>query len=490
MKPVDFVIAAVVAAYLAVRWRRLSREGRALLAVVAAGLAVYGTGVVALPNFEHVIKDVGTSLGSWTYLLVGVMAFAETGAFLGFVAPGEVTVIVGGVVAGQGKIDVVVLIGLVWVAAVAGDMTSYYLGRRLGREFMVRHGGRVRVTPERLDKVEDFFARRGGTTILVGRFIGIVRQLAPFLAGSTRMPFRRFVPYDVLAAGLWSTTFVLLGYVFWQSFDQVAAIAKNGALALGGAVVLVAAVIAVIRHRHDLQRRALATRGGRAVAGLVRFAWDRMTPGNLGLELTTLLAVVAVGLFAFFGYLQAVQDGGLTPGDRQALEIAANLRSGPGLSAARVLTWWGAAPVAWSLILLAAAWLARHGRRLEAGVLLAGLALTALLVYLVKVGVDRPRPPHPLTRTLDPSFPSGHTAYATALVAAAVALWRGEPAVRRWSIVLVAVALAVVVGLTRIYLRAHYLSDVVAGAGLTAAIFAGCGTLALVVDFVRHTEGR
>jgi undecaprenyl-diphosphatase len=85
------------------------------------------------------------------------------------------------------------------------------------------------------------------------------------------------------------------------------------------------------------------------------------------------------------------------------------------------------------------------------------------------------------------SFPSGHTAYAVGLVAVAVALSRTAPALaHRFGIVIVAIVLAAIVGLTRIYLRAHYLSDVLAGAGLGAAVFAICGMTALVVDYVRH----
>ena len=144
MKPAPLVFAVALGVFLVLRWRRLSNEARVLLVLAAAGLAVYGTGLVELPNFEKLITDLGESLGKWTYLLVGVMAFAETGAFLGFVAPGEFTVIFGGVVAGQGKIDVIPLIAIVWAAAVAGDVTSYTLGRRLGRGFLERHGRRSR----------------------------------------------------------------------------------------------------------------------------------------------------------------------------------------------------------------------------------------------------------------------------------------------------------------------------------------------------------
>lgn len=106
---------------------------------------------------------------------VGVLALLETGAFVGLVAPGETTVLVGGVVAGQGEIDLLLLIGIVWTSAVAGDFTSYVLGRRLGREFLVRHGPRLKITEARLHQVEEFFARHGGATILIGR----VRRARP-----------------------------------------------------------------------------------------------------------------------------------------------------------------------------------------------------------------------------------------------------------------------------------------------------------------------
>jgi undecaprenyl-diphosphatase len=143
MKPVSLILAAAIAAYVIVRRKRFSREGLVFMAVVVAGLIVHGTGAVKLPNFEELIIDVAEGLGAWTYLLVGTMAFAETGAFLGFVAPGEITVIVGGVIAGQGKIDVIALNAIVWSCCVAGDVTSYVLGRRLGRGFLEKHGKRV-----------------------------------------------------------------------------------------------------------------------------------------------------------------------------------------------------------------------------------------------------------------------------------------------------------------------------------------------------------
>ena len=180
------VASVLVAAYVVWRWRRLSFERKALWIVVAVALAVYASGVLsALPDPKQIIEDVAKALGPWTYAVVGLAAFLETGAFVGLVAPGETIVIAGGVVAGQGEIELLPLIGVVWTCAVLGDTTSFYIGRRLGRRFLEKHGPRVKITHERLEQVEGYFDRYGGRTILIGRFIGLVRALAPFIAGSS-----------------------------------------------------------------------------------------------------------------------------------------------------------------------------------------------------------------------------------------------------------------------------------------------------------------
>ncbi len=255
------LVVAVLLLALALRNRR--RMPRLLLVaavIVAAGFAVYGTGVVDFPNVEDLLLDVGETFGKWSYLLVGGLAFLETGAFVGLVAPGETAVIAGGVFAGQGNLDLFVLLGLVWVACVAGDSVSYYLGRRLGRGFLLRHGPKMKITEERLHYVEDFFERRGGLTILIGRFIGLVRALAPFVAGASRMPYTRFLPYDVVGSGAWAATFVLLGYFSWRNIDKAAAIASRGTLAIGATVALGVALVLAYRFLRTPAQRAKAKR--------------------------------------------------------------------------------------------------------------------------------------------------------------------------------------------------------------------------------------
>ncbi|MDQ5834555.1 MAG: DedA family protein [Actinomycetota bacterium] len=144
-------------------------------ATLAAAFAAFVTGFVQLPDLEAVLTDVSSTLGTWTYALVAGLAFLETGAFVGLVAPGETAIALGGVVAAEGDVELALMLPIAWVAAALGDLASFWLGTRLGRRFLVAHGPRLGVTAPRLERVEGFFARHGPKAILLGRFIGIVR---------------------------------------------------------------------------------------------------------------------------------------------------------------------------------------------------------------------------------------------------------------------------------------------------------------------------
>ena len=503
MKVWPFVAAAALVAFLVRRRRHLEPPLLVGGALVAIGLCVYGSGLVKLPNLEELLLHIGNTLGQWTYLLVAVLAFLETGAFVGLLAPGETAMILGGVVAGQGEISVITLIALVWVAATLGDAVSFWLGRRLGREFLVRHGPKFRITPEVLERVEGFFDQHGGKAILLGRFVGIVRAVAPFLAGTGRMSFKRFLPYDILGAGLWATTFILLGYVFWQSLGTVLDYAKKGALGLGITITVIVGLVVAVRwlsreeNRHELAQRMdrAVDRPGlrflrpavRWVQGPLRFFIARLTPGELGLELTTLLAIAAVGSFAYFGYWLAVAERGYGALDLTVNTWAVDLYNGTLAAVAEVVTVLGAPALMWPLVGVVTILLLVRRHWVEGAVLGAGMLLTIGFVRLGKSVLERPRPADAVIDVSGYSFPSGHAAYAVAWIALAVIAVRLVPSLRgRWWLVGAAIAVAVIVALTRVYLRVHWLSDVLAGAGVAAMSFSLVAVVALVVDFVRH----
>jgi membrane-associated protein len=217
------------------------RPPAALLAIAlaaAVGFALTTAGVIELPDLEAALTDLSDTLGAWTYA-----------PFVGLVAPGETAVVLGGVVAAQGEVSFVAMLLLVWAAAAAGDLASFVLGRRLGRRFLVSRGPRFGVTTPRLARVEGFFDRHGPKAILVGRFVGIVRAVAPFLAGSSGMRMRAFLPWSVLGTAAWAATFTLVGYIFHRSFSAAADYVTHGAFALA-----VVAAVALAWRAHRVQR--------------------------------------------------------------------------------------------------------------------------------------------------------------------------------------------------------------------------------------------
>ena len=420
MKYTWLAAAAVLAGWLIARRHKQKRWIQIAELVVIAAAVLIGLGVIELPNFEKLLEDAGQALGPWTYLAVGLLAFLETGAFLGFIAPGETAVIVGGLVAGQGQISLLVLIGIVWVCCLLGDLTAYELGRRKGRGWLVKYGERLKITEERLDQVETLLTKHGAVMIVVGRFLGFVRPLMPFISGASRMPLRRFLPYDVLAAGLWSITFCVLGFVFWRSIDQLTTYVSRGLFALGTLVALIAGIVTLIHLRRSSEARAkvrdwiderddrpgwrILAKVGRPVWHLIlrpvaavadftaRFSLDRLTPGNLGLELTTFLAFALAGGFAFFLLGDVVLLQGEPRIDQWAEDVARRLRNEMLVDIAKVVTHIGSSPVTAALVTATAIFAAVRRRPIEAVSLVAGW-LTVFVARAHHEGRLRPRPP-------------------------------------------------------------------------------------------------
>jgi membrane protein DedA with SNARE-associated domain len=217
-----------------------------LAAVVAlAAIVLTATGTVELPDLEKALSDLSDALGAWTYALVGGLAFLETGAFIGLVAPGETAIVLGGVVAAQGDISLPLVLAVAWAGAAGGDFASFLLGRRLGRRFLLARGPSVGVSASRLARVERFYDRHGAKAILIGRFIGLVRAVSPFLAGASGLRTRAFLPWSLLGTAVWATAYTLAGYAFHRSFAAATHVLTYGALGLA----VVAAVVLALRAR-------------------------------------------------------------------------------------------------------------------------------------------------------------------------------------------------------------------------------------------------
>ncbi len=484
---------------------KIPRERRPQIAIaVIAFAALFATSrLLDSIDIQKALHDVSNSLGAWTYAVVGLAAFLETGAFVGLVLPGESVVILGGAVAGQGATSVVVTIAVVWACAFAGDSASFVLGRRLGKAFILRHGPKLRITEERFEKVESYFSRYGGRTILVGRFIGLVRALAPFTAGSSGMGYRNFFPYSLLGTGLWSATFSLLGYFASKHLNAAANAAGKSTLYFGLAVALIVGLVMAVRYLREAENRAhlearLQRSGwgrsllawGRRLRPHARFVLARVTPGDLGLELTALLSAVAVGAFVVIAQATSLQPTtGALAMDRWAFDALDAVRSGWLDELAKVVTGLGSTWATVAVGVVGSAMLAARRRWAEMAVLFAGLVVVTIASDSVKAAVDRQRPPDPLVNAALSSYPSGHAAHAIVYpYLAFLVAFRGrlQSNCRRW-VIGAGIAVALLIGISRVYLRVHYASDVFGGWALGVAVFAVLAAIALVATHLRRS---
>jgi membrane-associated phospholipid phosphatase len=228
----------------------------------------------------------------------------------------------------------------------------------------------------------------------------------------------------------------------------------------------------------------------RVLAPQVRFVWRRLTPGGLGIEFTSALAVSVVGLYVFAMYLMAVtSDPGPTAADDFFQNLASDTRTNALVQVAKVVSVFGSTPVTGGLVLAGALALAWRRRPVEMLALLTGALTIWIAVQATKAGVDRPRPEPQLTKTTGSSYPSGHAAYSTTYIALAVIGWRVLPGLAtKTFVILIAALVTVAIGMSRIYLNVHWWSDVAGGWGLGCGIYAMAACVVLVVHHLRNTR--
>lgn len=197
---------------------------------------------------QHLI-DITAAYGIWTYAVLALIVFAETGLVVTPFLPGDSLLFAAGAICALGTMNVWVLIAVLIIAAILGDGVNYTVGNTLGPKIFSSTTSKL-LNREHLNRTHAFYERHGGKTIILARFMPIIRTFAPFVAGIGAMRYRQFAVYNVVGAVVWVASFSLLGYYF----GNLDVVRKNFTLVIGAIIVLsvVPAVLEFFRSRKSL----------------------------------------------------------------------------------------------------------------------------------------------------------------------------------------------------------------------------------------------
>lgn len=171
--------------------------------------------IEAVEALLHLITNYG-------WMAVLAVIFAESGLMVGFFLPGDSLLFVSGTLVNQGifTINIFLFVALLWLAAVIGNSTGYYIGRKFGRKLFLSDGNRF-FRPELLLQAEEFYEKHGSKTIIIAMFVPIVRAFAPVVAGIAKMPYQRFLAFNIGGAFVWTASFTFLGYAAGDVIKQL-----------------------------------------------------------------------------------------------------------------------------------------------------------------------------------------------------------------------------------------------------------------------------
>jgi membrane-associated protein len=208
--------------------------------------------VYSVLALDQTVASLATQYGAWLYVILFVVIFAETGLVVCPFLPGDSILFIAGTVVAAAGLDVHVLVAVLIVAAVLGDSVNYAVGHYIGPKAFHKPDSRW-FRQEYLRRTQAFYEKYGAVTIIIGRFVPIIRTFAPFLAGVAGMSYRRFLPYNVIGGCLWIALLVYAGYLF----GNIPWVKDNLSLIVIMIVVvsLIPAVTTFVRERRGATKR-------------------------------------------------------------------------------------------------------------------------------------------------------------------------------------------------------------------------------------------
>jgi len=382
-------------------------------------------------------------LHHWGYWIILIVAILEATPFFGIFAPGQAIVIFGGVFAKFGILDLWAVLWISSMGAIIGDYLGYAVGRKYGHNFLTKYGKYFFFKEEYYKKTKEIMHNHTGKAVIIGRFNQLTRAFAPFVAGATEVPVKKFSIYNITGGIMWAVTFVILGYIFGKSYE----VASHYA----GQILIGAIVISVFigwgygfinRKKHIFQKYHLH-----------------------------ILTLNIASLYVFSKMAQDVVDTRLiTKLDLLINEKVPLLYNAFSDKIMYFFTTIGD-PVYyfyWILVAATFALLAHMKRWFYAVVLLVSATIGGLSDLWIKEIIGRLRPANAVIEMHDLSFPSGHATMSIILFALIAYAFREDFKNKffRKLFVIANILIFTIVGFSRVYFNVHWISDVIGGFAL------------------------
>ena len=202
-------------------------------------------------HLDDKLHDIILQYGNTTYAILFLIIFVETGLVIMPFLPGDSLLFVAGTFAASGSLNIFYLLALLFFAAIIGDTLNYYLGKNIGLKVLnFKIAGKQLVKTEYIDKTHDFFEKHGPKTIILARFVPIVRTFAPFVAGIGTMNYKQFISYNIIGGAIWVFTLTLAGYFF----GQLEVVKQNFEIVIFGIIFISIIPIIIETLKHKLKK--------------------------------------------------------------------------------------------------------------------------------------------------------------------------------------------------------------------------------------------
>jgi len=199
---------------------------------------------------DRVTGLLGDAVNPWGYVLLFALTALEASAFVGLFVPGETALLLGGFLSYQGKLNLFLVIVVTVIGGILGDSAGYEIGRHLGDRMKRTWLGR-KIGEDRWDRARTYVRKKGAKAVLLGRFVGILRALVPAVAGDSRMPYPKFLLWNVIGALVWGPSVVVAGYLAGRSWRALETYLSRGGFTLFALTVLGFVIVHLVRKRRS-----------------------------------------------------------------------------------------------------------------------------------------------------------------------------------------------------------------------------------------------